>query len=114
MHCVGGCLSPEDYGKDETSCKGTHHLKIHQKVHVPGIFDLKWSPAVTTSRLLGAALADGSLRCYGMEEDYKKEDKSLDRGMDVSTSLATLAEAATCPCFPNSGGMSLSLDWQER
>ena len=87
-----------------------------QTVDVPGIFDMKWSRPfishehgininVRQGGLLGAALADGTLRGY-----------RLARGDDDGSACAesiTLSEACNCSAFPDGGGMALSLDWRQ-
>lgn len=50
------------------------HLQPLQQMDMPGIFDLKWSPAAASQApsaqqgYLGAALADGTLRLYRTAE----------------------------------------------
>ena len=86
-----------------------------QTLGVPGIFDMKWSLPFTSyahggankcrhGGLLGAALADGTLRGYRLAGD--------DDGYTRAES-ATLRETCSCPAFPGGSGMALSLDWAQ-
>ncbi|GIL46044.1 hypothetical protein Vafri_3131 [Volvox africanus] len=67
---------------------------------MPGIFDLKWRPPACDTRkaMLGAALADGTVRLMEVFED----------GAAVTRpQLRLQSQVAAC-----SSGMCLSLDWQ--
>ena len=91
----------------------TYHLRLHQKLQVPGVFDLKWSPTSSQTRLLGASLADGTLRCYNHLGNVVEDGNDIGSSSGVASEGMILSEKTRCQCFPDFGGMALSLDWRE-
>lgn len=51
-------------------CPPEYRLALQHQQDIPGIFDLKWQPSVAGSGkpILGAALADGSLRLFELKQ----------------------------------------------
>lgn len=106
----GSCNVKPNEADVDTCLDPPPQISLLQKLHLPGIFDLKWSPTASSSQMLGAALADGTIRCYRLKEDAKEECPESIIGSDD-----ILTELTRCHCFPRrGGGMALSLDWQGR
>lgn len=110
---------------------GNYTLKLQHTTDMPGIFDLKWCPWVSSSSssstgsttsssggdggaagllqrsrtLLGAALADGTLRIYGLQAGAAGEAAGQEG------SAPSFHEVASCQACDE--GMNLSLDWQQ-
>ncbi len=86
---------------------------------LPGVFDLKWSPWGPVDGLLGAVLADGTLRTYSLVAGRCEEKQAApilgdsqppspsERSRERPAGLSEVGRCHAC-----SSGMALSLDWR--
>lgn len=101
-----------------------YQLQLCHTLDVPGVFDMKWAPGgvqvgqaasdgcqSSTGPLLGAALADGSLRLLQLTGSTCTPSSSSCCGSSTSCAAA-LQQVASCVACSDDA-MCLSLGWQQ-
>jgi hypothetical protein len=95
----------------------SYSLGLEDMQDMPGIFDLKWAPCGARSCMLGAALADGTLRLLEVERPTSRSEPEEQPGSrqqqhQQQHQQRRIKEASRCQAT-SEGSMVLSLDWQQ-